>query len=127
MDDLVAPSALRRGGSECNLVAGQLAAPYPALQLDFGHRKRRVHQQCGSELESEEQGEDSAGTHTVEPQGQRMRLPAVLRCRRRPSSRVVVGCRHIPLWFRIWIGPQSSAKTPQNRVAFKLLPTTPAS
>jgi hypothetical protein len=56
LDDLFAPSALRRGGSERNLVAGQSAAPYPALQLDFGHRKRRVHKRRGSE----EQGEDSA-------------------------------------------------------------------
>ena len=60
LNDLFAPSNLRHGSSERNLLAGQSAAPYPALQLDFGHRKRRVHQQCGSDLESEEQGEDSA-------------------------------------------------------------------
>jgi hypothetical protein len=56
LNDLFAPSELRRGGAERNLLAGQSAAPYPALQLDFGHKKRRVHQRRGSE----EQGEDSA-------------------------------------------------------------------
>ena len=56
LNDLFAPSDLRRGGAERNLLAGQSAAPYPALQLDVDHRKRRVHKRRGSE----EQGEDSA-------------------------------------------------------------------
>jgi hypothetical protein len=56
LNDLFAPSNLRHGSSERNLLAGQSAAPYPALQLDVDHRKRRVHKRRGSE----EQGEDSA-------------------------------------------------------------------